>query len=113
MTTPFLPSTLPLLPLPPPQLLFPYLRVTVPLTTAQVSVVLKSVTDNAKVQKLDDANSRVIAVVPVIEHERRVGRWACGQCGSVLYVGLNDFLTLQLRVYSKWRRGKTKMESIR
>lgn len=79
MSTPFLPSTLPLLPLPPPQLLFPYLRVTVPLTAAQVSVVLKSVTENAKAQKLDDGSSRVIAVVPVIEHERRVGRWACGE----------------------------------
>jgi ATP-dependent Lon protease len=75
MSTQYLPSTLPLLPLPPPQVLFPYLRVSLSLTQAQLTVVLKSIADNARHQKLDDG-VKLIAVVPVVEIERRVGRWA-------------------------------------
>jgi ATP-dependent Lon protease len=75
MTTQYLPSTLALLPLPPPQVLFPYLRVSLSLNAAQLNVVLKSIADNARVQKLDDG-VKLLAVVPVVEIERRVGRWA-------------------------------------
>jgi len=75
MTSQFLPSTLPLLPLPPPQVLFPYLRVTLTLTSPQLAVVLNSIAENARNQKLDDG-ARLLAVVPVVEIERRVGRWA-------------------------------------
>jgi ATP-dependent Lon protease len=75
MTTQYLPSTLTLLPLPPPQVLFPYLRVSLSLNSAQLAVVLKSIADNARVQKLDDS-VKLLAVVPVVEIERRVGRWA-------------------------------------
>lgn len=75
MTTQYLPSTLALLPLPPPQVLFPYLRVSLSLTQAQLTVVLKSIADNARHQKLDDG-VKLLAVVPVVEIERRVGRWA-------------------------------------
>lgn len=71
----FLPSTLPLLPLPPPQVLFPYLRVSVILPASQVALVLNSISENARIQKLEDG-SRLLAVVPVVEIERRVGRWA-------------------------------------
>lgn len=71
----FLPSTLPLLPLPPPQVLFPYLRVSVTLPPPQVALVLNSIAENARQQKVDDG-SRLLAVVPVVEIERRVGRWA-------------------------------------
>lgn len=84
MSTPFLPSTLPLLPVPRPQLLFPFLSANITLTSAQVAVVVKSITDNAKHHKVDDsaggaADARLVAVVPVLEIERRVSRWACGQ----------------------------------
>lgn len=75
MTSQFLPSTLPLLPLPPPQVLFPYLRVTLTLSSPQLAVVLNSIAENARNQKLDDG-ARLLAVVPVVEIERRVGRWA-------------------------------------
>jgi len=78
MTTPFLPSTLPLLPVPRPLLLYPHLQVTIPLTTNQLSVVLDSIGDNARDQKVEEG-SRLVACVPVIEIERRVGRWACGK----------------------------------
>jgi len=75
MSTQYLPSTLALLPLPPPQVLFPYLRVSLSLNAAQLNVVLKSIADNARVQKLDDG-VKLLAVVSVVEIERRVGRWA-------------------------------------
>jgi ATP-dependent Lon protease len=75
MTSQFLPSTLPLLPLPPPQVLFPYLRVTLTLSSQQLAVVLNSIAENARNQKIDDG-ARMLAVVPVVEIERRVGRWA-------------------------------------
>jgi hypothetical protein len=75
MTSQFLPSTLPLLPLPPPQVLFPYLRVTLTLSSQQLAVVLNSIAENARNQKIDDG-ARLLAVVPVVEIERRVGRWA-------------------------------------
>jgi len=75
MTTQYLPSTLPLLPLPPPQVLFPYLRVSLSLNSAQLNVVLKAIADNARLQKLEDS-VKLLAVVPVVEIERRVGRWA-------------------------------------
>ena len=75
MTTQYLPSTLPLLPLPPPQVLFPYLRVSLSLSSAQLNVVLKAIADNARIQKLEDS-VKLLAVVPVVEIERRVGRWA-------------------------------------
>ncbi|ORX37547.1 Lon protease C-terminal proteolytic domain-domain-containing protein [Kockovaella imperatae] len=75
-SSPFLPSTLPLLPLPPPQVLYPNLQVSVPLPSAQLALVLNSIADNAKTQKAEDSG-RMIAVVPVVEIERRVGRWAC------------------------------------
>lgn len=83
MSTPFLPSTLPLLPVPGPQLLFPFLSANITLNSAQVTVVVISITDNAKKHKLDDqtggADARLVAVVPVLEIERRVGRWDCGE----------------------------------
>lgn len=75
MSSLFLPSTLPLLPLPPPQVLFPYLRVSVVLPSQELALVLNSIAENARTQKVDDG-SRLIAVVPVVEIERRVGRWA-------------------------------------
>ena len=75
MSTPFLPATLPLLPLPPPQVLFPHLQVRLPLASAQLAVVLTSLAENTAKHKLEDG-SRVIGVVPVVEIERRVGRWA-------------------------------------
>lgn len=71
----FLPSTLPLLPFPPPQVLFPYLRVSLVLPAQQLALVLNSIAENTRTQKLDDG-SRLLAVVPVVEIERRVGRWA-------------------------------------
>lgn len=81
MSTLFLPSTLPLLPLPPPQVLFPYLRVSLILTAQQTALVLNSISENSRAQKLAEGSnsspgSRLIAVVPVVEIERRVGRWA-------------------------------------
>lgn len=77
-STPFLPSTLPLLPLAPPQVLFPYLQVIVPLQSTHLALVLNSIAQNAKTHKIEDAGG-LLAVVPVIEIERRVGRWACGE----------------------------------
>ena len=78
MSTPFLPSNLPLLPLPPPQVLFPHLQVTIPLPSTHLALVLNSIAQNAKDQKVEDG-ARLVAVVPVVEIERRVGRWACGE----------------------------------
>ena len=78
MSTPFLPSTPPPPPLPPPQLLFPHLQVTVPLRAAHLARVLDSIGENTRDQKVEEAG-RMIAVVPVVEIERRVGRWACGE----------------------------------
>ncbi|RSH93124.1 hypothetical protein EHS25_007477 [Saitozyma podzolica] len=75
-TTPFLPSTLPLIPLPPPQVLYPHLRVTLPLRPSHLAVVLSSIAENAQNQKIEDG-ARLVGVVPVVESERRIGRWAC------------------------------------
>lgn len=83
-STPFLPSTLPLLPLAPPQVLFPYLQVVVPLQSTHLALVLNSIAQNAKTHKIEDAGG-LLAVVPVIEIERRVGRWACGECLCDIY----------------------------
>jgi ATP-dependent Lon protease len=79
-SNPFLPSTLPLLPLPPPQLLYPYLTISVPLSSSHLALVMDSIADNVRDQKVEDA-ARMIAVVPVVEIERRIGRWACGEFG--------------------------------
>ena len=79
---PFLPSTLPLLPLPPPQVLYPGLQVTIPLSYAHLRVVLDSINQNDREQKVEES-SRMVAVVPVMEIERRIGRWACGQLPPV------------------------------
>ena len=76
--TPFIPSTLPLVPLLPPQVLFPYLQVTVTLPASHLSVILQSVAKNATDQKVEEG-ANIVAVVPVVEIERRVGRWACGR----------------------------------
>ena len=75
---PFLPSTLPLLPLPPSQVLYPNLQVSISLLSSHLSLVLISIAENAKAQKVENGG-RMIAVVPVVEIERRVGRWACGE----------------------------------
>lgn len=78
MSTPFLPSTLPLLPLHPPQILYPHLQVTITLPSSHLALVLDSISDNARDQKVEDS-VRMLAVVPVVEIERRIGRWACGE----------------------------------
>lgn len=78
MTTPFLPSTLPLFPLPPSQLLFPHLSITTTIPGTHLAVVLNSIAENVKTTKGEDG-SRMVAVVPVYEIDRRVGRWACGE----------------------------------
>jgi len=78
-TTPFLPSTLPLLPLPPPQVLYPFLQVTTALPSSHLVILLNSIAENVKDRRGEDG-SRMVAVVPVIEIDRRVGRWACGEC---------------------------------
>lgn len=80
-TTPFLPSTLPLVPLPPNQLLFPHLQVTTSFPGSHLAVVLNSIAENVKDRKESDG-SRMVAVVPVYEIDRRVGRWACGTSSS-------------------------------
>ncbi|KAK8849818.1 ATP-dependent protease La [Kwoniella newhampshirensis] len=78
MTTPLLPSSLPLIPLPPPQVLYPHLRATISLTSTQLAQVLESVAQNAgKERSGQGGEGRVVGVVPVVEIERRVGRWGC------------------------------------
>jgi len=66
--------------LPPPQLLYPYLTISVPLSSSHLALVMDSIADNVRDQKVEDA-ARMIAVVPVVEIERRIGRWACGEFG--------------------------------
>ncbi|WWD20449.1 ATP-dependent protease La [Kwoniella shandongensis] len=77
MTTPFLPSSIPLVPLPPPQVLFPHLRASIPLTSTQLSLVLESVQTNSEKErkKVGGVEGRTVGVVPVLDIDRRVGRW--------------------------------------
>lgn len=83
-TTPFLPSTLPLVPLPPNQVLFPHLQVTTTLPGSHVAVILNTIAENVKDRKGEDG-SRMVAVVPVYEIDRRVGRWACGESADMSF----------------------------
>lgn len=77
MSTSFLPPTLPLLPLPPPQVLYPFLHVSLTLPAGHIATLLHSIAENVKERKGEEG-SRMVAVVPVYEIDRRVGRWACG-----------------------------------
>ena len=73
----FLPASLPLLPLSPPQLLYPFLTVTLNLPTAQLDLLLDAIKANVGKHQLE--NAAFVAVVPVVEIERRVNRWATGK----------------------------------
>jgi len=77
-STPFLPSTLPLFPLPPPQVLYPHLQVTATIPSSNLSTLLNSIAENVRDRKEEDG-AKMVAVVPVVEIDRRVGRWACGE----------------------------------
>ena len=100
---PFLPPTLPLLPLATPQLLFPFLSVSIQLKEDEIALILKAVGENGHLDAPSPASrantqgvkegdkpedrvwegkkvlakgERMVAVVPVLEIERRIGRWA-------------------------------------
>ncbi|WVQ84837.1 ATP-dependent protease La [Cryptococcus sp. DSM 104549] len=78
MAAPLIPSSLPLVPLPPPQVLYPFLRASIPLTSTQLALVLDALPHD-KAEKNKDVEVRVdgqiVGVIPVAEGERRVGRW--------------------------------------
>ncbi|WWC92630.1 ATP-dependent protease La [Kwoniella dendrophila CBS 6074] len=76
MTTPLLPSSLPLIPLSPPQVLFPHLRASIPLTSNQLTSVLDAVQSNLG-GKGGNGERGMIGVIPVADGDRRVGRWGC------------------------------------
>ncbi|WWC66051.1 ATP-dependent protease La [Kwoniella dejecticola CBS 10117] len=76
MTTPLLPSSLPLIPLRPPQVLFPHLRASIPLSSTQLALVLDAVQSNLG-GKGGNGERGIVGVVPVADHDRRVGRWGC------------------------------------
>ncbi|WVW87102.1 ATP-dependent protease La [Kwoniella bestiolae CBS 10118] len=76
MTTPLLPSSLPLIPLPSPQVLYPHMGLTIPLSTTQLTLVLNAVQSNLN-GKGGNGERGMVGVVPVAEGDRRVGRWAC------------------------------------
>ncbi|WVQ95874.1 ATP-dependent protease La [Kwoniella sp. CBS 9459] len=76
MTTPLLPSSIPLIPLPKPNLLYPHLPASIPLSSVQLGLVLDAVSRNLG-GKGGNGERRVVGVVPVLEGDRRVGRWAC------------------------------------
>lgn len=73
----YLPPTLALLPLPKPHVLYPFLQVTVTLPTEVVGHILATISEQTEANKLD-SRDRFVAVVPVSDGDRRVGRWACG-----------------------------------
>lgn len=76
---PYLPPTLPLLPVQRPHVLYPFLQVHVPLTTDAVNSILATITEQADLHKTDPRD-RIVAAVPVDDNDRRLGRWACGEC---------------------------------
>ncbi|WWC73858.1 ATP-dependent protease La [Kwoniella pini CBS 10737] len=76
MTTPLLPSSLPLIPLRSPQVLFPHLRASIPLSSTQLSLVIDAVQSNLG-GKGGNGERGMIGIVPVADHDRRVGRWGC------------------------------------
>ncbi|WVR07914.1 ATP-dependent protease La [Kwoniella sp. DSM 27419] len=76
MTAPLLPSALPLVPLSPPQVLFPHLRATLSLTSVQLALVLDAVAENLG-GKGGNGERQMVGAVPVLDHDRRVGRWGC------------------------------------
>lgn len=94
-STPFLPATLPLLPLPPPYVVFPHLTISYTLSAVQAAVVIQSISENARKHKshsglpsakqaggTDIASGdmdRMVGCVPVVDIERRIGRWATGE----------------------------------
>ncbi|WRT69873.1 ATP-dependent protease La [Kwoniella shivajii] len=76
MSTPLLPSSLPLLPLSPPQVLFPHLRATIPLTSSQLALVFDAVQSNLG-GKGGNGERGMVGVIPVDKSDRRIGRWGC------------------------------------
>lgn len=75
----YLPPTLALFPLPKPLVLYPFLQVTVPVATEVVGHLLATISEQNEAAKAD-SRDRFVAAVPVSEGDRRVGRWACGEC---------------------------------
>lgn len=71
-----LPPRLPLLPLGPPTVLFPYLLHAVTLTADELSSVLSAVALNLGT---DGKGSRVVCCVPVDRDGGRKGRWGVGR----------------------------------
>ena len=112
----FLPSTLPLFPLAPPYLLYPSLTLSIPITPSHLSALLDSINQNATHQKSTGDAARTVAVVPVVEIERRVGRWATAakiksvekRNGKdeflVILEGLVDPLCIFMSSHDKWLR---------
>lgn len=84
---PYLPPTLPLLPVQRPHVLYPFLQVHVPLTTDAVNSILATITEQADLHKTDPRD-RIVAAVPVDDNDRRLGRWACGECDLWHYARL-------------------------
>ncbi|WVF68322.1 ATP-dependent protease La [Kwoniella sp. CBS 6097] len=76
MTTPLLPSSIPLIPLQKPHLLYPHLPASIPLSSTQLGLVLDAASKNLG-GKGGNGERRVVGVVPVVDSDRRVGRWAC------------------------------------
>ncbi|KAL7425255.1 hypothetical protein Q5752_000943 [Cryptotrichosporon argae] len=66
----YLPPQLLLVPLPRPHVLFPFLQVTLVLSRQQAEHV------RASLAELPDG-AMAVAAVPVADHDKRVGRWAC------------------------------------
>ncbi|OCF34404.1 ATP-dependent protease La [Kwoniella heveanensis BCC8398] len=87
MTTPLLPSSIPLIPLQKPRLLYPHLPASIPLSSTQLGLVLDAVSKNLG-GKGGNGERRVVGVVPVVDGDRRVGRWACA--ARIRGVGKSD-----------------------
>lgn len=83
----YLPPALALLPLPKPHVLYPYLQVSITLTTDVVSHLLATLSEQTETHKAE-TRDRYVAAVPVTEGDRRIGRWACGECW--VYSALSD-----------------------
>ncbi|TYJ51881.1 ATP-dependent protease La [Cryptococcus floricola] len=80
LTTPLLPSSIPLLPLPPPQVLYPFLRTSFHLSQHQLDNVLDALLgpeDQGGDGEVAVVKGRIVAAVPVADGDSRVGRWAC------------------------------------
>ncbi|WWC95654.1 ATP-dependent protease La [Kwoniella sp. B9012] len=97
MTTPLLPSSLPLIPLPPPQVLYPHMGITIPLSTTQLAQVLNAVQSNLG-GKGGNGERGMVGVVPVAEGDRRVGRWGCAARIKNVHKSPNDDDTYHLAV---------------